>query len=134
MPKTTEKPSKATARTIPDSYWNGPARFAVALTMHAKPHDGAMGTIHYAACFLPKIAGALSRLDTEACNCELSEREEKRRERLTDTAREIAASIGATLYRQNDPRGYPIRLCFPGMVKPGADLSMYSDRLLAVPC
>lgn len=140
MAKTTEKPNKALSRTIPDSYWNGASAFMVNLTRHVERHKASIapdcisGMTHYAACFLPKIAAALSRLDTLDCNAGLTERQERQRDRLTESARAIAASVGARLYRQSDPRGYPIRLAFPGMIPDGADMDTFSDRLLGVPC
>ena len=149
MPKTTEKPDRALSRTIPDSWWNSEARFALDLCWkcrHSHPNQirpaiasdpwGADFTrrIHYAACFLPKIASALSRLDCEACNRELSDREEKRRERLDRDAEAIARSIGASAVRQRDPRGMPLYLNFPGMVDESQpDWRYQTNQMLAVP-
>ena len=52
-----------------------------------------------------KIEKALSRLDTAACNYELSEAQEKRGDRLFAQADDLAQLVGLRAYYQSDPRG-----------------------------
>lgn len=67
------------------------------------------------AVTLHRISGRLHRLDGEACNRELTAREESRLRRLEQGAEEIAAFYGLRAYHQGDPRGCALYLTEPGM-------------------
>lgn len=62
------------------------------------------------ALHLQRIARSLARLDEHSCNYGLSERQEKREERLEARATEIAKRHHLKVYRQGDPRGWPLYL------------------------
>jgi len=78
---------------------------------------------------LHSIAGSLHRLSEQQCNGfsnqrgdwdEAAEkRADKREERLTAEATKLAAELGAKLYVQGDPRGWPLYLFWPD--DPGYD-------------
>lgn len=54
------------------------------------------------------IARALHRLDEAECNGELTSRQEARQRNLEQEARDTLARMGLHVYRQGDPRGWPI--------------------------
>lgn len=57
---------------------------------------------------LQAIARSLHRLDEASCNYGLTPRQEKREENLEREAMKIAEDKGWHLYRQGDPRGWPL--------------------------
>lgn len=65
---------------------------------------------------LSTIATSLHRLAEVACERDLTERETKRDQRLTERAREIVASFGAgfgLIKSGGDPRGCPLLVTVP---------------------
>jgi len=54
---------------------------------------------------LQKISRSLRKLDVKACNYGLSQRDEKRQERLESQAEKLAQEIDLKIYHQTDPRG-----------------------------
>lgn len=83
---------------------------------------------------LASIARSLHRLDEKSCNGyadyqgnwdEAAElRAEKRETRLEQKAQQLANELGAKLYQQGDPRGWPLYLYWPdnkGYDDPGAE-------------
>ena len=65
------------------------------------------------------IAKSVHRLGELSCNFGLTDRQDKREDRLVAEARKLAESIGAQLYYQGDPRGWEFSLYFPQDLKPG---------------
>lgn len=59
---------------------------------------------------LRPIAKSLHKLDENACNYGLTERQEKRVERLEKRGKEIAKEFGLKFYHQGDPRGASVYL------------------------
>jgi hypothetical protein len=59
---------------------------------------------------LQKIAVALHNLDVASCNYGLSERQEKREEKLEKEVEVLAQTLGLHAYHQSDPRGWPLYL------------------------
>jgi len=59
---------------------------------------------------LQKISKSLSRLDIKACNYGLSQRDEKREDKLEKQAKNLAQEIGLKIYHQTDPRGCSLYL------------------------
>jgi hypothetical protein len=59
---------------------------------------------------LQGYARSLHRLDENACNYGLTDRQEKRGDRLRDEITAIASVHGIYAYHQGDPRGWPILL------------------------
>lgn len=57
---------------------------------------------------LQKIARQLHRLGEISCNYGLTERQNKREDRLVEKAQGIAAECGRKAYYQSDPRGWPL--------------------------
>ena len=72
---------------------------------------------------LQAIARALHRLDEAACNYGLSTRQEQRGHRLETQARLLAEAYDLSVYRQGDPRGWPLYIGGPDM-----DNSNYPER------
>lgn len=54
---------------------------------------------------LQKIARSLHKLDEKHCNYGLSPKDDKRAERLMNSADEMAATFGLKAFHQADPRG-----------------------------
>jgi hypothetical protein len=59
---------------------------------------------------LRKIAHTIHRLDENACNYELSKRQETRLKNLLIEAEGIASNLGLKIYHQRDPRGKSLYL------------------------
>ena len=68
------------------------------------------------ALILQRISHRLHQLDEHACNWGLSERQEKRADRLGEQAQEIAKKYGFNAYHQSDPRGWSLYLVSPQLV------------------
>lgn len=71
------------------------------VSKHIEVHD---------AVRLMTIAASLHRLDEAECNYGLTNKQEWREGRLENEATKIAAKYGLKLYRQGDPRGWPLYL------------------------
>jgi len=56
---------------------------------------------------LQKVAGSLHRLNENACNYGLTDRQETRQHNLFTKAKEI---IGVYIREQRDPRGWPLEI------------------------
>ena len=65
------------------------------------------------AARLMSMARALSRLDTHACNRELTERENKRIGSLVSGVNELLRGYGLNWHHNTDPRGYAVKIMFP---------------------
>lgn len=72
------------------------------------------GAIGQDCAALGEIADKLHRLAEAECNYGLTPRQEKRRERLQENARDIAKGWGVPIEFQGDPRGRPISLDLGG--------------------
>lgn len=59
---------------------------------------------------LNKIAKTVRRINTNACNYEISKGSETRRQKLETQAQEIAKEFGLTVYCQRDPRSASLYL------------------------
>ena len=59
---------------------------------------------------LKKLSHQLNNLYTQNCNVGLTDRQNKRQDRLQNRAAELAAQIGFACYHQTDPRGASIYL------------------------
>jgi len=77
------------------------------------------------ALALQKIARRLHHLDENACNYGLQEREEKEETRLESRAVAIAQGYGLKVYRQGDPRGWPLYLYDPDKISEDKIESVY---------
>ena len=66
------------------------------------------------ALILQRISHRLHQLDEHACNWGLSNRQEKRVDRLEEQAQQIARKYGFNAYHQSDPRGWSLYLVSPG--------------------
>lgn len=80
---------------------------------------------------LQQISRSLHRLDENSCNYGLTERQEKREERLEKTAESIAKEYGFVSYHQSDPRGWSLYLVNPKTLE-GKDIHSEYDRGMAV--
>ena len=65
------------------------------------------------ALILQRISHRLHQLDEHSCNWGLSDRQEKRVDRLESQAREIASRYNLVAYHQSDPRGWSLYLVPP---------------------
>ena len=65
------------------------------------------------ALLLQRISHRLHQLDEHACNWGLSERQEKRNDRLEEPAGNIAQNYNLVAYHQSDPRGWSLYLVKP---------------------
>jgi hypothetical protein len=81
---------------------------------------------------LQQIARSLHRLDEAACNRELTQREDTRLDRLTGQAAALALRHGLNIYRQHDPRGWPLFLFDPNKVDISSINSTYPDVAIGV--
>ena len=86
---------------------------------------------------LPKIASQLRNVFERQCNGyrdELAEKRDRSREaRLIAHAHTLATDLGASLYVQRDPRGWPLYLIWSGSMFPGeTPENSYSQRGEAV--
>ena len=66
------------------------------------------------ALMLQRISHRLHQLDENACNWGLTERQEKRVDRLEAQAEEIAQRYNLRAYHQTDPRGWSLYLIRAG--------------------
>jgi len=64
----------------------------------------------YVLCNLRKLANQLHHLDEASCNYGLTDRQEKREEKLEKIANDFAKKIGFLAYHQGDPRGCSLYL------------------------
>ena len=76
----------------------------------------------HAVAKLQKIARSLHHLDEHSCNYGLTDRQEKNEARLESQAAEIAKEARLKVYRQGDPRGWPL------YVWRQRDLTKYAKR------
>ena len=67
------------------------------------------------ALILQRISHRLHQLDENACNWGLTERQEKRVDRLEEQAQTIANKYGFTAYHRSDPRGWSLYLVPPNL-------------------
>lgn len=81
------------------------------------------------AMLLQRISHRLHQLDENACNYGLSERQEKRVDRLKKQAHDIANKYGLNAYHQSDPRGWSLYLVPPD-ITPSRD---YTQGLAICP-
>lgn len=65
------------------------------------------------ALMLQRISHRLHQLDENACNYGLTERQEKRSDRLEKQAQDIATIYNLRAYHQSDPRGWSLYLVPP---------------------
>lgn len=83
----------------------GPAKWRADNLVDVAALVGTAGAVE-----LQQIARSLARLDVLSCNEGLTERQEKREEKLERVAAGIAERHGFHVYRQGDPRGWPLYL------------------------
>ena len=57
-----------------------------------------------------EISRATQRLNEAACNYGLTDRQQKRADKLDNEMREICASVGLVVYCNGDPRGCPYKI------------------------
>ena len=63
---------------------------------------------------LCKSANSLNRLNEIACNCGLSERQERRKQKLQERIKTVLERAGLILnHFENDPRGYAVYIDLP---------------------
>ena len=66
------------------------------------------------AAELCKSANSLNRLNEIACNCGLSERQERRKQKLQERIKTVLERAGLILnHFENDPRGYAVYIDLP---------------------
>jgi hypothetical protein len=66
------------------------------------------------AAELCKLANSLNRLNEVACNCGLSERQEKRKQNLQRQVKAVLGRAGLVLnHFENDPRGFAVYVDLP---------------------
>ena len=71
------------------------------------------------ATTLQRISHRLRQLDEASCNWGLTERQEKREERLEKQAQDIADKYNRFAYHQGDPRGWSLYLLTAEEAKSG---------------
>lgn len=76
----------------------------------------------WAVAELQAIARSLHRLDEASCNYGLTERQDKKEARLESDAAAIAKDARLKVYRQGDPRGWPL------YIYRQRDLTAYANR------
>ncbi len=79
------------------------------------------------AMLLQRISHRLHQLDENSCNYGLTQRQEKRVDRLERQAQEIAEQYGRAAYHQGDPRGWSLYLVITGL-----DIESQYDQGLAI--
>ena len=81
------------------------------------------------------IAKKLHRLSLKACNSETTPADDRRERRLMEQARQAASRLGkgVEVYRQPDPRGWPLYVVWPGDVRKGEGIEAYYEQGVAVP-
>ncbi|MDD5062325.1 MAG: hypothetical protein PHN44_08640 [Candidatus Marinimicrobia bacterium] len=79
----------------------------------------------YAWPELVKLSRSLQTIGIKECNCGLTARDEKRRERLEKKAEGLAKCIGLDCYIQRDPRGCMLYLIGPSCREYTDGISVY---------
>jgi hypothetical protein len=86
------------------------SRIALSRPEPANPYQVALD-----ATKLFGLGKQLAALSVASCNYGLTDRQEKRREKLAERAQEIASWYGLKADCYGDPRGYVLRLSGPGI-------------------
>ena len=92
---------------------------------------GAKGIVPGDALRLQAISRSLHRLAEASCNYGLTERQDKREDRLVEEATAIAHRYGLLAYHQGDPRGWNLYMVHPDQLG-GYEIGAVYNRGIAV--
>ncbi len=111
-------------------------RFALAVKDETENHDNGLSSNEIAEISrkLLKISKTVHRLDEYCCNYQETQQTEKASRKALDKTRELAARLGAEVYHQSDPRGWPLYLYWKSDLQQDQSInSVYSQVGIAVP-